>query len=269
MRTISNCLLIVFIGILLSSCGGGGKTNSGSQSCIDWGCDSTSSTGSTGSTTGSSTTTSSSYSLCTNFTGTAYSSSSTLSSSQSIYSSSGYTCINSGCSLTGITGYCSYAYGSASQTDVYAPGASSCPSSSSSYTWHSIASSSGSASGYGSCSASGTSTTTTPTTTTTTTSSGTLTLKIKSLCSSLSPVSYKFYDFTNNSVWPSSSTHYVADYNVSYSKIISCTSGATICVGGSPPSGAGSWGVGLDGTQSCTSCCYTCDGGTATYNFGC
>ena len=79
-------------------------------------------------------------------------------------------------------------------------------------------------------------------------------------------INYKFYDFANSLVWPSSSSSYVSNYSDTRTANLNCISGANICIGAS--SGSLSWGVGLAGNSSCTTCCYSCDGGTHSYTFG-
>jgi hypothetical protein len=66
----------------------------------------------------------------------------------------------------------------------------------------------------------------------------------------------RFFDQTNNLVFPNSSQAYVI--NSGRSNVIKLTvkRGAKICYGAEPTDLDGSfWGVSLDGNQGCTSCC--------------
>ena len=95
---------------------------------------------------------------------------------------------------------------------------------------------------------------------------GSMAWTIGNQCSTGAEIDYKFYDFSNNLVWPSSTSHYYINYGQTQTARLSCTAGAKICLGAN--SGSLYWGVGLAGNSSCTNCCYFCDGGTHAYNFG-
>src|SRR5258707_11812972 len=85
----------------------------------------------------------------------------------------------------------------------------------------------------------------------------TITFVITDGCNNGVPIDYKFYDETNNLVWPSSSTHYsTAAYNGVYTHNLSCIQGANVCYGAS--SANYYWGVGLLNTYSCPDCCISC-----------
>lgn len=82
-------------------------------------------------------------------------------------------------------------------------------------------------------------------------------INITDSCNNGIPIDYKFYDETNNFVWPSSSSHYsTSAYGATYTSNLQCINGANICYGAS--SGGYSWGVGLYNTSSCSSCCISC-----------
>jgi hypothetical protein len=86
--------------------------------------------------------------------------------------------------------------------------------------------------------------------------------RVTDLCEDGFLIEYKFYDFDNNLVWPSSSTHYEAVYyNNTYTHVLRCRPGARVCFGGR--TGNLYWGVDVDGSENCSDCCSTC--GTSGY----
>jgi hypothetical protein len=99
------------------------------------------------------------------------------------------------------------------------------------------------------------------------TQTGSIKWTIGDQCNNGEQISYKYFDRANNLVWPSSTTHYVINYNQNFSNSLSCVPGAQVCIGADSVSY--SWGVGISGTSGCSSCCGTCDGQTYSYNFGC
>lgn len=94
------------------------------------------------------------------------------------------------------------------------------------------------------------------------TSNSTITFTITDGCNNGIQIQYKFYDFTNNLVWPSSSTHYTTlAYNASYTHNLSCRTGASICYGAR--SASYYWGVDVDGSKYCPDCCISCQNGNS------
>jgi hypothetical protein len=76
----------------------------------------------------------------------------------------------------------------------------------------------------------------------------------------------RFFDKTNNLVWPNSSQAYTIGAGGSANFPLSCKTGAQICYGGSTnPETSYYWGVGLQDNESCDHCCATCD--NAAYSF--
>ena len=72
---------------------------------------------------------------------------------------------------------------------------------------------------------------------------------------------YRFFDETNNLVWPSSDKVYIASqYKVPLITEISCKPGANICIGAAPysDSPSTSWGVGINNELVTTIGCVTC-----------
>ena len=90
----------------------------------------------------------------------------------------------------------------------------------------------------------------------------TVTFNITDACNDGFRIDYKFFDETNNLVWPSSSTHYFTNfYNTTYTHSLSCSTGAKICFGGE--TGTRYWGVDVDDSKSCTDCCIICATGAS------
>ena len=83
--------------------------------------------------------------------------------------------------------------------------------------------------------------------------------RVTDMCDDGDVIEYKFYDFDNNWVWPSASTHYETTiYNRTYKSVLSCQKGAKVCFGGR--TGNLYWGVDVDGSKGCDDCCGICDG---------
>lgn len=90
----------------------------------------------------------------------------------------------------------------------------------------------------------------------------TITFTIEDACNNGIRINYKFYDFTNNLVWPSSTTHYYTQYyGARYTHNLSCRVGASVCYGGR--SGNIYWGVDVDGSKYCDACCISCSQGNS------
>lgn len=85
-------------------------------------------------------------------------------------------------------------------------------------------------------------------------------LSITDQCNDGYSINYRFFDTTNNLVWPGTDRHYYTEfYNQRYTSTLTCRTGAKICFGGE--TGNLKWGVGLNEEQGCTDCCYTCQSG--------
>jgi hypothetical protein len=91
----------------------------------------------------------------------------------------------------------------------------------------------------------------------------TMTWPMTNVCASTSY--FKFYDETDNLVWPDSKDSYSLTTNSSYTYSLSCVAGANICLGASLSADGSnaSYGVGLLNNQHCTNCCYSCHSGNA------
>jgi hypothetical protein len=95
-------------------------------------------------------------------------------------------------------------------------------------------------------------------------------MRVRDACRNKESVNYRFFDETNNLVWPATGrVFYTKKENTIYNSNLNCTKGSLICVGGSNPSGTSIWGVGIDNNSACTNCCAKCDGKTHNYSFTC
>lgn len=93
----------------------------------------------------------------------------------------------------------------------------------------------------------------------------TITLGIQDSCYDGYRIEWRYFDVTNNLVWPSSNQVYYNQYEgVLYSSNLLCNVGAKICYGAR--TGSKYWGIDLDGSKSCSSCCVTCQPGVQ-YNW--
>ena len=90
----------------------------------------------------------------------------------------------------------------------------------------------------------------------------TITFNITDGCNNGIPIDYKFYDVTNNLVWPSATTHYATQaFNATYRHDLSCRADAKVCYGAR--SSGFYWGIDLDGSKSCSDCCIFCTEGNS------
>ncbi|MBI5184464.1 MAG: hypothetical protein HZA01_01895 [Nitrospinae bacterium] len=101
-------------------------------------------------------------------------------------------------------------------------------------------------------------------------SKSTIKITIVDKCNDGYEIDYRFYDTTNNLVWPSSSAYYYTQkYAKRYVSTLLCQTGATVCYGGNTGNLL-SWGVGIDYTESCSDCCVICRKGVnITRNLTC
>jgi len=96
----------------------------------------------------------------------------------------------------------------------------------------------------------------------------TLVFNITDQCNDGYRINYKFFDRTNNLVWPGQGkVYYTEYYNQTYTHRLSCKTGAKICYGGN--TGNSYWGIGKDGDKGCTNCCFTCQGGEVSRRLTC
>jgi hypothetical protein len=73
----------------------------------------------------------------------------------------------------------------------------------------------------------------------------------------------RFFDQDSAAVWPSATTVYRVDENDSEIFVVDCVRHHDICFGATTnPGTASSWGVGIDGTETCAGCCTTCGSGS-------
>jgi hypothetical protein len=94
-------------------------------------------------------------------------------------------------------------------------------------------------------------------------SKSTVTFRITDACNDGNIIHYRFFDSAAGWVWPDADNVYVADeYDTTYASTLECNTGARICHGAASVEGeyygSGYWGVGIDGSHGCDSCCYDC-----------
>ena len=87
-------------------------------------------------------------------------------------------------------------------------------------------------------------------------------------CDDGSGIELRFFDLTNDLVWPSDDEVYVLDRTEIFSFPLACRAGAKVCYGADDGLGIDWWGVGIDGDEDCEDCCYTCPAGGATVDLG-
>jgi hypothetical protein len=83
------------------------------------------------------------------------------------------------------------------------------------------------------------------------------------------PLSVRFFSKTRHVVWPSATKAYVlpADRKIYYIQL-KCERREKICVGAWAPKIPNVyWGVGPQGNKACSSCCFTCNGGSVGAEF--
>jgi hypothetical protein len=98
---------------------------------------------------------------------------------------------------------------------------------------------------------------------------GSVTWTIGDQCNNGHELDYRFFDTANNMQWPAGTLEYYMFYGNTYQSTLSCVAGALVCYGASSNAGSLTWGIGLSGTGSCTSCCGRCDGSSYSVNLTC
>lgn len=99
----------------------------------------------------------------------------------------------------------------------------------------------------------------------------TLAFQVTDSCDDGSTVYYRFFDETDNLLWPSVSTYYYATQGQTSTSNLQCKTGANICFGASENTNTDSpyWGVGSNNSEVCTNCCVTCAAATVTTTLNC
>lgn len=97
-----------------------------------------------------------------------------------------------------------------------------------------------------------------------------LTWEITDGCRDNKGLQIRFFDRANNLVWPSASDVYVVPSGETRVRTLSCRAGASICYGArTDPAGSTYWGVDVDGSKTCETCCTTCRTATTTRELTC
>jgi hypothetical protein len=73
-------------------------------------------------------------------------------------------------------------------------------------------------------------------------------------------IDLRFYDETAGLAWPNSTEVYFVISGQTLSYPLACTPGHLVCYGAENQSQTAYWGVDIDNSQSCASCCFSCDG---------
>jgi len=90
----------------------------------------------------------------------------------------------------------------------------------------------------------------------------TITFHLTDNCNDGQQTNIRFFDFDNNWRWPSATSYYILEsYGTLYAQTLSCSQGSMVCYGATSEDEDKYWGVALTGTASCSTCCFTCDGG--------
>jgi hypothetical protein len=90
------------------------------------------------------------------------------------------------------------------------------------------------------------------------------------LCSNGEDIEIRFFDTTNLVVWPADLTQvFVLRTGQTQGINLACTTGAQICFGADQPNHGLYWGLDIDASQSCTSCCATCANVTINQPLSC
>ncbi len=98
----------------------------------------------------------------------------------------------------------------------------------------------------------------------------TLHWNITDSCDDNSALKLRFFDRTDNLVWPDSSNVYTyANLGQTYISSLSCMTDNKICYGGESSAGSRSWGLGLSGERGCDACCYSCADRTVSNSLTC
>lgn len=83
-------------------------------------------------------------------------------------------------------------------------------------------------------------------------------------------IQVRLFDPANHRVWPGTSESFTAGAGGTVDVSIGCEEGARICYGAQPdPPDGRVWGVGIDGSRTCTDCCVVCQTVTAQRTLGC
>jgi hypothetical protein len=86
-------------------------------------------------------------------------------------------------------------------------------------------------------------------------------------------IQYRFFDETDNLVWPDNTHVYLANGGQVLQSNLSCKQGNTICIGANQPNHNLEWSVGIANTTDYTKCqncsCFVCDNGQGTTTFTC
>jgi hypothetical protein len=90
---------------------------------------------------------------------------------------------------------------------------------------------------------------------------GTMTWRITDKCANKESIRFRFFTDDRSVGWPGGTNFwYTKQFGQPYDQKLLCPAGKKICYGAWQPEHNFTWGAGADGTSSCDSCCYICDG---------
>ncbi len=98
-----------------------------------------------------------------------------------------------------------------------------------------------------------------------------LTWVLSNRCQYGADVQVRFYDLTNNFVWPDGGKVFLVTRGATHEISIDTYRGAKVCIGAEPnvASPSSYWGVGVGNKYGCQDCCYTADNAKVSWAFGC
>jgi hypothetical protein len=96
-----------------------------------------------------------------------------------------------------------------------------------------------------------------------------LTWNIDNSCYDGYGIEFRFYDETDNLVWPDNTNVYYVSSGEVVQTTLGCRLNNVICIGADQPEYNLYWGVSIDNTQQCQDCCFQCDNVTAGYTLTC
>jgi hypothetical protein len=96
-----------------------------------------------------------------------------------------------------------------------------------------------------------------------------LTFVLDDQCFNGESIEFRFYDETDNLVWPDNQNVYLVSSGQQVQSTVACKLGNTICMGAYQPQHNLAWGVNIDNSLQCQSCCYICQNGQGPFTFTC
>jgi hypothetical protein len=92
---------------------------------------------------------------------------------------------------------------------------------------------------------------------------------VRDRCFNGESIQLRFFDRTDRLLWPTPTTVYVLTQGNDQVHNLMCTKGARICYGANQPTHQLYWGVDIDNSKTCTTCCFVCDNKEAASELTC